>query len=203
MGRALDFWYSIGSTYTYLAVMRVDEVCAAHGITARWRPFDVRRIMLEIGNRPFTGKPAKLAYMWRDLERRAAMYGIPARLPAPYPLAHLERANRVAVCGEAAGWHVAYTREAYRKWFQDGIEPGGEPDLSDALRTIGQDPAAVLVEADGEAVARATEAATDAARDLGIFGSPTFVVDGELFWGHDRLDDAVSWCRFGEVRTAG
>ncbi|TIT86612.1 MAG: 2-hydroxychromene-2-carboxylate isomerase, partial [Mesorhizobium sp.] len=70
----IDFWFSIGSTYTYLSVMRLAEVAAETGIEFRWRPFNVRAIMIEMDNIPFAKKPAKAAYMWRDIERRAAMY---------------------------------------------------------------------------------------------------------------------------------
>ena len=101
---ALDFWYSIGSTYSYLTVMRIAEHCAAQGVDVVWRPFNVREIMIEQNNIPFAGKPVKSAYMWRDIERRAALYDLPVRVPAPYPLDHLPLANQVAVLGMAEGW---------------------------------------------------------------------------------------------------
>jgi hypothetical protein len=77
MNKQLDFLLFLGSTYTYLAVNRADEMAAVHGVTLRWHPFGVRSIMIEQNNRPFVGKPVKLAYMWRDVERRAGQYGIP------------------------------------------------------------------------------------------------------------------------------
>ena len=75
--KPIDFWYFIGSTYSYLTVMRLAEVADATGAAFRWRPFNVRDIMVEQNNRPFVGKPVKSAYMWRDIERRAALYGLP------------------------------------------------------------------------------------------------------------------------------
>lgn len=92
----IDFWFSIGSTYTYLTVMRLEEVAKSAAVEFRWRPFSVRAVMIEQKNIPFIGKPVKTAYMWRDVERRAEMHGFPARVPAPYPLAEFDRANRVA-----------------------------------------------------------------------------------------------------------
>lgn len=88
-----------------------------------------------------------------------------------------------------------YARATYRRWFEQGLEPGSEPNLSDSLREIGQDPVRVLAQAAARGVSDAYVAATDEARQLGIFGSPTFVVGRELFWGDDRLDDAVAWYR--------
>lgn len=189
----IDFWFSIGSTYSYLSVMRLPQVAASTGIGFRWRPFNVRAIMREMENIPFANKPAKAAYMWRDVARRAAMHGLAPRLPAPYPLAELELANRVAAIGMAEGWGETYVRAAYVGWFERGEPAGSEPNVSAAIAVAGQEPSAILERANGPQGVDALAAATDEARALGIFGSPTFVVDGELFWGDDRLEDAVAW----------
>ena len=79
----IDFWFSIGSTYSYLTIARLAEVERATGIPFRWRPFSVRAIMIEMDNIPFAKKPLKAAYMWRDLERRASMHGLVANFPVP------------------------------------------------------------------------------------------------------------------------
>src|SRR5215472_8975274 len=114
----IEFWFSVGSTYTYLSVMRLGEVERQTGIRFVWRPFSVRQIMLEMDNIPFRTKPVKAAYMWRDIERRAAVYGLKARVPAPYPLQQWDTANRVAVLGVQQGWVADYTRATYRRWFE-------------------------------------------------------------------------------------
>ena len=150
---AIHFWFSIGSTYTYLSVMRLEAAEREYGVSFDWQPFNVRAIVTEIGNIPFQGKPPKLAYMWADIERRAAMYGIPAHLPAPYPLSNLELANRVAMVGRAKGWYADYTRATYRRWFQKGQEPGAEPNLSASLREIDQEPDRILGLAQSEKMA--------------------------------------------------
>ena len=199
MAQAVDFWVSIGSTYSCLTVMRLPAVVRAAGVAVTWRPFDVRRIMLAQNNIPFRDKPVKAAYMWRDIERRAQRYGLNLRLPAPYPLAELTFANQVALVGCAEGWGAAYIREAYRLWFTDGLEPGQEPALGQALEAIGQDPARVLARARSAEVAARLEAETDRAMALGVFGAPSFVVGSEVFWGDDRLEDALDWARDGRL----
>ena len=199
MAQAVDFWVSIGSTYSCLTVMRLPEVARAAGVTVTWRPFDVRRIMLAQNNIPFRDKPVKAAYMWRDIERRAQKYGLRLRLPAPYPLAELTFANQVALVGCAEGWGEDYIRAAYRLWFTEGLEPGQEPALGQALRAVGQDPARVLTEARSTAAAARLEAETDRAMALGVFGAPSFVVGSEVFWGDDRLEDALDWARDGRL----
>jgi 2-hydroxychromene-2-carboxylate isomerase len=131
--------------------------------------------------------------MWRDIERRAAMYGIPARLPAPYPIANSERANLVAIVGMREGWGTDYVRAAYRLWFQSGLENGSEANIAASMREVGQDPKRVLAVAESDETKAALITETKSARELGIFGSPSFVIDGELFWGDDRLQDALDW----------
>jgi 2-hydroxychromene-2-carboxylate isomerase len=197
----IDLWFSIGSLFTYLTAMRAAEVEEASGIGFRWRPFSVRAIMIEMDNVPLK-KPAKLAYSWRDLERRAEKYGFPLRARPPYPLKNYDLANHIATVGAREGWCADYARVAYRRWFVDGHEAGSEPNNTDALREIGQDPARVLALAQSEETARAFAAATDEARALKIFGAPTFATRGEIFWGDDRLDDAIAWHRAGSLRTA-
>jgi 2-hydroxychromene-2-carboxylate isomerase len=191
----IDFWFSIGSTYTYLSVMRLAEVERASGVAFRWRPFSVRQIMNEQNNRPFITKPVKMAYMWREIERRAAMYRLHIKVPAPYPVAQWDVANRIAVLAAQEGWVNDYARATFRRWFQNGLEPGVEPNLSESLEECGQESTRVLSRAEKDDIGDVYEAATAEARQLGIFGSPTFVVGNELFWDDDRLDDAMTWYR--------
>jgi 2-hydroxychromene-2-carboxylate isomerase len=196
MAAPIDFWFSIGSLYTYLAVMRLPAVEARTGAAFRWRPFSVRTIMIEMDNIP-AKKPAKLAYSWRDVERRADAYGFPFASRPPYPLKNSDLANRIATVGAAEGWCPDYVRAAYRRWFLDREEAGSERSNADCLHEIGQDARRVLARAASEETTKTYEAATAEARGLGIFGVPTFVSRGEIFWGDDRLDDAVRWHQTG------
>lgn len=200
MPDSIDFWFSTGSTYTYLTVSRLEKVAAATGVRFNWRPFSVRAIMREQNNTPFATKPVKMGYMWRDIERRAGMYGLEAKVPAPYPLKEFDLANRLALLGLEEGWGKPYIVASYRRWFVDGQEPAMEPNLSASLGEVGQDPARVVPLAQSERIGQIYTAATDEARRLGLFGSPTFAVGGELFWGDDRLDDALAWLRNGSLK---
>ena len=195
----IDFWFSVGSTYTYLTVMRIDEVAERENVEFRWHPFSVRVVMTEQNNIPFRGKPIKMAYMWRDIERRAAMYGLPVRVPAPYGLTEYDLVNRIAILANQEGWCRDYIKESYRRWFQRGEEISLSPYLEDTLRQIGQEPERVITAAKTEAIERSYKEATDEARRLNVFGSPTFVVEGEVFWGDDRLDDAIQWAKTGAL----
>ncbi len=196
----IDFWFTMGSTYSYLSVSRLADVERSTGMTFRWRPFHLLIILQEMKHIPFADKPTKSAYMWRDIERRAAMYGIPMKLPVPYPARQSVVANLVAIVGMRENWGADFVRAAYRRWFQRGEETGSEPNVSESLRDIGQDPERVLTLANSDDTKAVLTAETDAARELGIFGSPTFIVGRKLFWGDDRLADAINWCRFGRVQ---
>jgi 2-hydroxychromene-2-carboxylate isomerase len=198
-GADIDFWFTMGSTYSFLSVMRLAEIERSSGLSFRWRPFHLLVILQEMKHVPFADKPAKSAYMWRDIERRAAMHGFPVRLPAPYPVKQSVVANLIAVVGMRDGWGADFVRAAYRRWLELGQETGSEPNISESLREIGQSPEQVLKLAEGDEAKAMLAKETDAARALGIFGSPTFSVGRELFWGDDRLEDAVSWCKSGRV----
>ncbi len=191
----IGFWFSIGSTYAYLSVMRIEEFGQQNDIAFRWRPFDVRAIMVEMNNIPFHTKPVKMRYMWRDVERRSGIYGLPWSAVPPYPIQRLSIVNRIALLGAKEGWCRTYTKAAYRRWFLNGLDPSVEPALSDTLRDIGQNPERVVASARSDDVKTALQSETETARALGIFGSPTFVTGEEIFWGDDRLEDAVRWHR--------
>ena len=108
---------------------RLKPVCSSI-----WRPFNVRAIMREQNNIPFTTKPIKADYMWRDIERRARLYKLPVKVPAPYPLQMFDLANRVAIVGKREGWCADYVRATYRAMVCGGSgsrqrsEPIGVPE---------------------------------------------------------------------------
>ena len=189
----LEFFFFIGSTYSHLSVHRAEALARAAGVALVWRPFSVRTLMREQNNIPFAGKPVKTAYMWRDLERRAHRFGVPFDGIAPYPIDADERANRVATLAAMQGWCPDFTRAAYRAWFLDKQDPGRPEVLARILAGLGRDAAACLEAADGDAVRADYARQTDRARALGLFGSPSFVHGSEIFWGDDRLDDAIAW----------
>ena len=150
--------------------------------------------MLEMDNVPFPPtKKVKADYMWRDIERRANSYGFEAKVPAPYPLKEFNLANKIAVIGMQEGWCSDYVIVTYRRWFVAGLEPGSEPNVSESLREIDQDPERALELAADDNIHKAYLSQTEQAQTKRIFGSPSFIVDGELFWGDDRLEDAVNW----------
>ena len=113
--------------------------------------------------------------MWRDVERRAAMYGIAWSAIPPYPLRDLAFPNRIALLGVKEGWCAEYVTAAYRRWFVGGEDASTESNILDSSREIGQEPDRVLALAASDQMKATLQMETDTARALGIFGAPTFV----------------------------
>ena len=193
--KKIEFWYSIGSTYTYLSTQRLTEIANKKNIEFEWCPFSVRSRMIEMENVPFIAekKRDKIDYMWRDVQRRANFYGFDAKVPAPYPLKEFDLANKVAIFGKDQGWIKEYTILTYKKWFLEHLEPGSEPNLSSTLREIGLDPDKIINLAQADEIEQKYLKNTEIAKNKGIFGSPSFILENEVFWGDDRCEDAIKW----------
>tara|TARA_B100001989_G_scaffold131778_1_gene93167 strand:- start:329 stop:919 length:591 start_codon:yes stop_codon:yes gene_type:complete len=192
----IDFFFSIGSTYTYLSVTRILEVEKKNQVKFTWKPFSVRAIMKEMNNIPFPkDKLNKVNYMWRDIERRAEGYGFFAKTPVPYPLSEFDLANQIAILGLEKGWGIDYVRLTYKKWFQEGKEPAIDPSITEVCRELNIDKDEIISQANSKEIINNYNLNTNSARDNKIFGSPSFVVKNEIFWGDDRMEDAVNWSK--------
>jgi 2-hydroxychromene-2-carboxylate isomerase len=190
----MEFWFFYGSTYTYLTINRIDAAATAAGVTVEWKPFNVTAIMTEQNNSPFRNKPVKAAYMWRDIERRAARFGLPFAAPGYYPGADAELlCNHVGMVAIEQGWGSAFSRAAYHAWFIRGERLGAPETVRNVISNLGHDPETVLARANAPDIIARYQANTDQARAHGIFGSPSFKIDDEIFWGDDRLEDALDW----------
>lgn len=193
--QTLDFFLEFASTYSYLAAMRIGRLAQAAGIKVRWRPFLLGPIFQAQGwnNSPFNLYPEKGRYMWRDLERLTAELGLPFHRPEPFPQSSL-LAARVALVGLRESWGEAFCRAAFAAEFGEGRQIADKAVIADLLRGLGLAPEPVLERAQFDEIKAKLRAETEAAKTLGVFGAPTFVTpDGELFWGNDRLEQALAW----------
>lgn len=196
----LEFWYDFASTYSYLSAMRIERLAARHGVQIAWRPFLLGPIFREQGwnNSPFNLYPAKGRYMIRDLERTCENRGLPFRLPEPFPQNSLYAA-RLALIGQDEGWAAAFTHEVFSAQFGAGANLTDTAALKAALDAAGQDAEAVIKRAAKPEIKDRLKAQTEEARMAGIFGAPAFITqDRELFWGDDRLEQAVAWSAAGQ-----
>lgn len=196
-----DFWFDFASTYSYPACMRAATSADKAGVSIRYRPFLLGPIFKSQGwaTSPFNIYEAKGRYMWRDLERLCAELSIPFRRPDPFPQSSL-LAARIAIAGKDEAWHDAFCRGVFRAEFGEGRRIDDASVLGEILQGVGAPAPAMMEKAKSEQVKAGLRTETEHAGTLGIFGAPSFVTpDGELFWGNDRLESALSWAKVHRV----
>lgn len=191
---AIQFWFEFASTYSYPAALRIESQCRERGIDVEWRPFLLGPIFAALGwnDSPFNIFPSKGRYMWRDLERLCMKYGFGFQEPSVFPRSGL-LAARVACLGADRPWLPDFVRAVYRANFAEDLEISRPEVIQDLLEALGEPGDAILREAQSAETKARLRRGVEEARDLGIFGAPSFIVRGELFWGQDRLDDALAW----------
>ena len=193
--KTLDFWFEFASSYSYLAVMRIEPLARAAGVTVKWRPFLLGPVFLSLGwnDSPFNIYPPKGRYMWRDLARLAARYGLPFKVPSRFPRNGL-LAARVALAGADEAWIGDFARAAMRANFAEDRDIADPAVIRAILADLGLPADALLEQAASADTKLALRSQTERASELGLFGAPSFITpDGELFWGNDRLEDALAW----------
>ncbi|HYG28476.1 MAG TPA: 2-hydroxychromene-2-carboxylate isomerase [Caulobacteraceae bacterium] len=191
----LEFWYEFASTYSYPAALLIEERAAQAGVEVVWRPFLLGPIFGEQGwtDSPFNIYPAKGRYMWRDLERICEAGAIPFVRPSAFPRNGL-LAARVATAALDEGWTPTFSKLVYQANFARDEDISDREVLAPLILAAGGDPQAAFEMAASEAVKARLRGHVDLARQRGIFGAPSFVAeDGELFWGCDRINEALDW----------
>ncbi|MXN65068.1 2-hydroxychromene-2-carboxylate isomerase [Stappia sp. GBMRC 2046] len=192
---AISFWFEFASTYSYLSAMRIETLARERGVDIDWRPFLLGPIFAELGwsTSPFNLQPAKGAYMWRDMERQCERFSLPFTHPVPFPQNGI-KAARIAWCLRKSEWIGSFVRAVYAAEFGQGQDISDAAFLACVLVDIGAPAKNVMQRIETGEVKDALRAEVEEAKRLGIFGAPSFVTpDGELFWGNDRLDEALDW----------
>ena len=195
----LDFWFDFASTYSYLAAARIRPLAAAAQVQVRFRPFLLGPIFKANGwdTSPFNLYEAKGRYMWRDMERLAAGLNLPFRRPDPFPQNSLLPA-RVALVGLAQGWGEDFSVAVYTAQFVEDGRIDEPHTLAEILSFMNVDARAALEAAQSDDIKLRLRSEVEAAQMLGVFGAPSFTTAaGELFWGNDRLEQALAWAKRG------
>ncbi len=194
----IDFYFDFSSPYGYFAAMRIDELAARHGRKVRWCPYLMGAAMKLTGAQPLVARDLVRDYAARDLPRTARFHGIEFNMPSPFPVA-------TVAAGRAFWWlhdedpqrARALAKALLRAYFVDGRNIGEPVVVLDVAAENGVDRAALEAALEDDAVKARFKAVTDAAIEAGAFGSPYVVVDGEPFWGNDRLDQVDEWLARG------
>jgi 2-hydroxychromene-2-carboxylate isomerase len=190
----LEFWFDYASTYSYLSAMRFANVCAARGVLPAWRPFLLGPIFGGQGwtTSPFNIYPAKGANMWRDMQRLCDARGLGLARPDPFPQNSLLAARVTLAVQEDRRGEVC--RAIYTAEFAEGMTISDPAAMTALLTANGFDAGALIAAASSGPIKAALKASTEEAIARGVYGAPSFVTpSGELFWGDDRLDQAVDW----------
>jgi len=192
----VHFWFEFASTYSYPAAARIAAVGEAAGVEIEWEPFLLGPIFRELGwkDSPFNLQPEKGRYMWRDLERICEGYSLPFRRPSEFPRGSL-LAARVACLGRGESWLPDFARAVYHAGFADDRDIADPQLIGDIIASLDLPADDVLARAEEESTKQVLKAQVERARELGVFGAPSFTIDDELFWGNDRLGDAIAWAR--------
>ena len=199
----IEFWFEFASTYSYPAAHAVEAAASARGVAVKWRSFLLGPIFAAQGwnDSPFNIYPAKGAYMWRDLARICGSQGLPLKKPSQFPRGSLLGA-RIVCRFHDAPWAGDFVRRVYSANFADDLDIASPFVIGKILADMGQTPAPIMQAVQEQTSKEAFRAQADKAVALGIIGAPSYVVDGEVFWGGDRLAQALDWaCGKREVVT--
>ena len=193
----LDFWFDFASTYSYLAAARIRPLAAQANVQVRFRPFLLGPIFKAQGwdTSPFNLYEAKGRYMWRDMERLATGLAMPFRRPDPFPQNSL-LASRVALVGLEQGWGEDFSVAVYHAQFVEDGRIDDPRTLAEILSFLNVDATTALEAAQSDGIKLRLRSQVEEAQQLGVFGAPSFTTaDGELFWGNDRLEQALIWAK--------
>jgi 2-hydroxychromene-2-carboxylate isomerase len=190
MSRTLTVYYALSSPWTYLGWARLQALAARTGAAVDYRPVRMAEVFAASGGLPLAQRPAqRRAYRLAELRRWRDWLGLPLNLePRFFPVDERLAAAMVLAHGQAGGDMGALSGALLAAVWAE------ERDLADpaTLRKIaaeqGLDGERLLAAAGSEAVAATYQAYTEAAIAAGVFGAPSFLLDGELYWGQDRLD---------------
>lgn len=203
MSDPVEFYFDFSSPYGYFASEHIDALAARHGRDVTWHPYLMGVAMKITGSAPLVNRPMIAAYSRHDLNRSARLLDVPFALPEPFPIATIAACRAVYWMEERAGAGAAkaLAQALYRAYFTAGRNVS-EPDVvadvaAEAAAGSGADREALLAGIQAPAIKERLKEVTNGAIERGVFGSPFFIVDGESFWGHDRMAQVERWLETG------
>ena len=199
MSDPIEFYFDFSSPYGYFASDRIDATAARHGRDVAWRPYLMGVAMKVTGSAPLTDRPMISAYARHDMDRSARLLEVPFSFPEPFPIATVAACRAVYWTEGRTGADAAKSlaRALYRAYFADGRNISEPEVVADVAAGHGTDRDALLAGIAEPAIKERLKEVTNDAVERGVFGSPFFVVDGEPFWGHDRMAQVERWLETG------
>ncbi|HVE49958.1 MAG TPA: 2-hydroxychromene-2-carboxylate isomerase [Casimicrobiaceae bacterium] len=195
----IDFYFDFSSPYGYLASQRIEALAKKHGRGVNWRPILLGVVFKETGAAPLTQVPIKGPYAKRDMERSARFHGIDDfRMPSHFPIP-TQAAARIVIALRQRDPALAarVTHALYRAYFVDDIDISDPVNALRVAALAGADENEMRAAIDDPAIKEALKREVAHAIQAGVCGSPFMIVDGEPFWGLDRLDQVDRWLARG------
>jgi 2-hydroxychromene-2-carboxylate isomerase len=192
--KEVELWFEFGSNYSYLSVMRIDALAARSRVRVLWRPFLLAPIFKSFGwqSSPFVLQVAKGSYVWKDMERQCRKYGLAWARPSTFPRRAL-LPMRVALLGATQPWIGEFCRRVMLQNFVADHDIDTARSVSEILAALELPAQEIISEAQAEPNKLLLREQTQTAARRGVFGAPTFFVRDEMFWGNDRLEDAIDF----------
>ncbi len=189
----VEFWFDFASNYSYLSVMRIEAAAVQLGVQVAWKPFLLGPIFQSLGwaSSPFVLQRAKGHYVWQDMARECAKHDLPWTQPSTFPRASV-LPLRVSLLGADTPWVGAFCQRIMLRNFAHDRDIHTPEAVAEELTALGLPAAAILAQVQSDASKPRLREQTHAAQIRGIFGAPTFFVGDAMFWGNDRLDDALA-----------
>jgi 2-hydroxychromene-2-carboxylate isomerase len=189
MSKTVEFFFDLGSPASYLAYTQLPGICHESGATLVYRPMLLGAVFQATGNASPAMIPAKGRYMLRDLARHAERYGVPMRFNPHFPLNTLTLMRLlVAVQLHQPERFEALVQALFTAIWVDGLNLGEPAKVAEVLGQAGFDAEALLTQCAEPSVKEALKASSEEAVARGVFGAPSIFVEGELYFGQDRLD---------------
>jgi 2-hydroxychromene-2-carboxylate isomerase len=194
----IEFYFDFSSPYGYFGATRISQLAAKYGRALVWRPILLGVVFKVTGSGPLPSLPLKGEYAKRDMSRCARFLGIPFKFPDPFPISTQAPARAIYWLEQRAPQRIeAAVLALYRGYFVDGRDIASPETTADVLAGLDQDRTKVLAAVGEPALKERLRNETETAIQRGVFGSPYVFVDGEPFWGHDRLDQIEAWLKSG------
>jgi 2-hydroxychromene-2-carboxylate isomerase len=199
MAAPIDFYFDFSSPYSYIASEEIEAIAERHGRALNWRPLLLGVVFKSAGGTPLTeGYGPKARYVVRDFARSAAHVGVPYRHPSVFPIGAVAATRAVLWLRRELPAQVGpFIHAVYRAFFVADRNVSEAPVVMSIAQELGIDPARLAAGVQEEAIKLGLRAEVEQAIERGVFGAPTIVVDGEMFWGHDRLAQVERWIATG------
>lgn len=198
MANPIQFYYDFASPYGYMAATRISTLAAKHGRSVEWKPILLGVVFKVTGGVPLPSAPLKGDYSRRDMERCSRLFKVPFKLPTKFPIA-AQSPSRVIYSLEPQGAarQEEVTLALYRAYMVDDRDISSPETTAEVAASVGLDRKKVLDVIADPVMKEKLKVETEAAIQRGVFGSPYVVVDGEPFWGFDRLEHVDRWLQNG------